>query len=187
MYTISYAFNITLLIVIIVRLSEQVYQYICLLSKMLQNLGSCILLEGFINFSVNPYYDPLSLVMIDSILHTYTLYLLAVALFWINYCTLQLSALQLNNFREQKKVMSILCHLSKPTNTHCSVLCNILLYHDIKKQYIETCKTCIVPFLYSRNRSTGFFVEKHRTLHGLIFTSLKVSKPQGLTRKLWLL
>ena len=64
MYTISYAFNITLLIVIIVRLSEQVYQYICLLSKMFQNLGLCILLEGFTNFSVDPYYDPLSLVMI---------------------------------------------------------------------------------------------------------------------------
>ena len=30
---------------------------------MLQNLGSCVLLEGFTNFSVDPYYDQLSLVM----------------------------------------------------------------------------------------------------------------------------
>ena len=33
---------------------------------MLQNLGTCVLLEGFTNFSVDPYYDPLSLVMINS-------------------------------------------------------------------------------------------------------------------------
>ena len=31
---------------------------------MLQNLESCILLEDFTNFSVDPYYDQLSLVMI---------------------------------------------------------------------------------------------------------------------------
>ena len=66
MYTISYAFNNTLLIVIIVkRLSEWLYQYICLLSKMLQNLGSCALLEGCTNCSVDPYHDQLSLVMIN--------------------------------------------------------------------------------------------------------------------------
>ena len=65
MYTISYAFNITLLIVIIViTTTEWLFECICLLSRMLQNLGSCILLEGFTNFSVDPYYDPLSLVMI---------------------------------------------------------------------------------------------------------------------------
>ena len=61
MYTISYAFNITLLIVIFVKdyLSGFMSIYICLLSKMLQNLWSCILLEGFINFLVDPYYVPL--------------------------------------------------------------------------------------------------------------------------------
>ena len=31
---------------------------------MLQNLGLCALLEGFIHFSADPYYDPLSWVMI---------------------------------------------------------------------------------------------------------------------------
>ena len=63
MYTISYAVNIALLIVIIViTATERLYEHICLLSKMLQNLGSYALLEGFI--SVNPYYDQLSLVMI---------------------------------------------------------------------------------------------------------------------------
>ena len=65
--TISYAFNIALLIVIIViTTTEQLFECICLLSRMLQNLKSCILLEGFTNFSVDPYYDPLSLVMIAS-------------------------------------------------------------------------------------------------------------------------
>ena len=65
MYTISYAFNIALLIVIIViTTTERLFECICLLSRMLQNLGSCVLLEGFTNFSVNPYYDPLLLVMI---------------------------------------------------------------------------------------------------------------------------
>ena len=65
MYTISYAFNIALMIVIIViTTTEQLFEYICLLSRMLQNLGSCVLIEGFTNFSVNPYYNPLSLVMI---------------------------------------------------------------------------------------------------------------------------
>ena len=64
MYTISYAFNIALLIVIIViTTTEQLFECVCLLSRMLQNLGSCILLEGFTNFLVDPYYDPLSLVM----------------------------------------------------------------------------------------------------------------------------
>ena len=65
MYTISYAFNITLLIVIIVKdyLSGFI-SIIFLLSKMLQNLGLCVLLEGFTNFLVDPYYDPLLLVMI---------------------------------------------------------------------------------------------------------------------------
>ena len=65
MYTIFYAFNIALLIVIIViTTTERLFEYICLLSRMLQNLGSCVLLEGFTNFSVDPYYDLLSLVMI---------------------------------------------------------------------------------------------------------------------------
>ena len=60
-----YAFNIALLIVIIVIMTtEQLFECICLLSRMLHNLGSCVLLEGFTNFSVDPYYDPLSLVMI---------------------------------------------------------------------------------------------------------------------------
>ena len=68
MYTISYAFNITLLIVIIViTTTERLFDCTCLLSRMLKNLRSCILLEGFTNFSVDPYYDPLSLVMIKLI------------------------------------------------------------------------------------------------------------------------
>ena len=65
MYTISYAFNIALLIVIIVITTiERLFECICLLSRMLQNLESCVLLERFTNISVDPYYDPLSLVMI---------------------------------------------------------------------------------------------------------------------------
>ena len=65
MYTISYAFNIALLIIIIViKTTERLFECICQLSRMLQNLGLCILLEGFTNFSVDPYYDQLSLVMI---------------------------------------------------------------------------------------------------------------------------
>ena len=38
---------------------------------MLQNLGLCVLLEGFTNFSVDPYYDQLSLVMIGTNIHLY--------------------------------------------------------------------------------------------------------------------
>ena len=67
MYTISYAFNIALLIVInVITTTERLFECICLLSRMHQNLGSCVLLESFTNFSVDPYYiyDPLSLVMI---------------------------------------------------------------------------------------------------------------------------
>ena len=65
MYTISYAFNIALLIVIIViTTTKRLFECICLLLRMLQNLRSCVLLEGFTNFSVDLYYDPLSLVMI---------------------------------------------------------------------------------------------------------------------------
>ena len=64
MYTIFYANNIAKLIVIIViKTTEKLFECICLLSRMLQNLRSCILIEGFTNFSVDPYYDPLSLVM----------------------------------------------------------------------------------------------------------------------------
>ena len=62
--TISYAFNITLLIVIIVKDYLSSFISICLLSKMLHNLRLCILLEDFSNFLVDPYYDPLSWVMI---------------------------------------------------------------------------------------------------------------------------
>ena len=55
MYTISYAVNIALLIVIIVITTiEQLFECICLLSRMLQNLGSCVLLEGFTNFQSIP-------------------------------------------------------------------------------------------------------------------------------------
>ena len=65
MYTISYAFNIALLIIfIVITTTEQLFECICLLSRMLKNLRSCVLLQGFTNFSVDPYYDPLSLVMI---------------------------------------------------------------------------------------------------------------------------
>ena len=43
MYTISYAFNIALLIVIIVIMTtERLFECMCLLSRMLQNLRSCI-------------------------------------------------------------------------------------------------------------------------------------------------
>ena len=56
MYTISYTFNIALLIVfIVITTTEQLFDCVCLLSGMLQNLRSCILLEGFTNFSVDPY------------------------------------------------------------------------------------------------------------------------------------
>ena len=66
MYTISYAFTIALLIVIIViTTTERLYECICPLSRMLQNLRSCVLLEGFTNFLVDPYYDPLLLVMME--------------------------------------------------------------------------------------------------------------------------
>ena len=65
MYTISYAFNIALLIAItVIKTTEWLFECICLLSRMLQNLGSCVLLEGFSNFLLDPYYDPLSWVMI---------------------------------------------------------------------------------------------------------------------------
>ena len=67
MYTISYAFNNTLLIVIIVKdyLSGFISIYVCFprCSKTSDHAG--ILLEGFTNFLVDPYYDPLSLVMIQ--------------------------------------------------------------------------------------------------------------------------
>ena len=44
MYTISYAFNIALLIVIIaITTIERLFECICLLSRMLQNLGLCVL------------------------------------------------------------------------------------------------------------------------------------------------
>jgi len=73
------------------------------------------------------------------------LYSLADALFWINYCALQLSALQLNNFREQKKVMSIcqnlLIHTVLYHHYHTIYRCIVIL----RRQYIDTCKSCIVP------------------------------------------
>ena len=51
MYTISYAFNIALLIVIIViTTTEWLFECICLLSRMLQNLGSCVLLGVLLTF-----------------------------------------------------------------------------------------------------------------------------------------
>ena len=69
MYTISYAFNIALLIIInVIMTTERIFEYICLLFRMLQNLGSCVLLGSFTNFSVDPYYDPLLLVMIVSVI-----------------------------------------------------------------------------------------------------------------------
>ena len=65
MYTISYAFNTALpIIIIVITTTVWLFECICLLSRMLQNLGSCTLIEGFTNFSVDPYYDLLSLVMI---------------------------------------------------------------------------------------------------------------------------
>ena len=65
MYSISYAFNIALLIIIIViTTTKRLFECICLFPRMLQTLPSCVLLGGFTKFSVDPYYDPLSLVMI---------------------------------------------------------------------------------------------------------------------------
>jgi len=83
------------------------------------------------------------LISIDSILHTYILYSVADALSWIDYCTLQLSALQLYNFREQKKVMSICQNLL----IYIVLAIYVSLYCDIKKEYIDTCRSCIVPSL----------------------------------------
>ena len=40
---------------------------------MLQNLGSCVLLESFTNFLVDPYYDPLLWVMITTSLDGFIL------------------------------------------------------------------------------------------------------------------
>ena len=50
-YTISYAFNIALLIVIIaITTTERLFECICLLSRMLQNLGLCVLLGVLLTF-----------------------------------------------------------------------------------------------------------------------------------------
>ena len=56
MYTISYAFNITLLIIIIVKdyLSGFISIYVCFLNAPKPRI--VILLEGFTNFSVDPQY-----------------------------------------------------------------------------------------------------------------------------------
>ena len=58
MYTISYAFNIALLIVIIVIMTtERLFECIRLLSRMLQNLqnlGSCVLLGVLLTFRSIP-------------------------------------------------------------------------------------------------------------------------------------
>ena len=55
MYTISYAFNIALLIIIVViTTTERLFECICLLSRMLQNLGSCILLGVLLIFQSIP-------------------------------------------------------------------------------------------------------------------------------------
>ena len=65
MNTISYAFYSALpIVIIVITTTERLFECICLLSRMLQNLGLCVLLESFTNFSVDPYYDQLSLVMI---------------------------------------------------------------------------------------------------------------------------
>ena len=55
MYTIFYAFNNTLLIVIIVRLSERLYQYYMSAFQDAPKpwIVRFILLEGFTNFSVD--------------------------------------------------------------------------------------------------------------------------------------
>ena len=55
MYTISYAVNIALLIVIIViTTTERLFECICLLSRMLQNLRSCVLLGVLLTFQSIP-------------------------------------------------------------------------------------------------------------------------------------
>jgi len=66
------------------------------------------------------------------------------ALFWIYYCTLQLSALQLNNFREQKKVTSICQNLLIDTVLYCAIYHCIMI---LRRQHINMCKSCIVPSL----------------------------------------
>ena len=55
MYTISYAFNIALLIVIVViTTTERLFECICLLSRMPQNHGSCVLLGVLLTFRSIP-------------------------------------------------------------------------------------------------------------------------------------
>ena len=63
MYTIP--MPLMLIVIIVIMTTERLFECICLLSRMLQNPRLCVLLQGFTNFSVNPYYDPLSLVMIE--------------------------------------------------------------------------------------------------------------------------
>ena len=52
---------------------------------MLQNLGSCTLLEGFTNFSVDPYYDQLSLVMIIIEVYLVALWKIVVSMYPYSY------------------------------------------------------------------------------------------------------
>ena len=108
MYTISYAFNIALLIVIIViTTTERLFECIRLLSRMFQNLGLCILLEGFTNFSVDPYYDPLSLVMIN------------IACTWVSNA----DKCGISYFITCDTMRLVTCYPRKPFIKNCSVLC----------------------------------------------------------------
>jgi len=76
--------------------------------------------------------------------YIYTACIYTVFIGWINYCTLQLSALQLNNFREQKKVMSICQNLLIYTVLyHAIYRCIMILW----RQCIGMCKLCIIPSL----------------------------------------
>jgi len=77
-------------------------------------------------------------------IHIYTVFIGWYALLWINYCTLQLSGLQLNNFREQKKVTFVCQNLLIDTILYRAIYCCIMI---LRRQYIDTHKSCIVPSL----------------------------------------
>ena len=62
----------------------------------------------FWSYQYIEYHDNIDvLVPIESILHTYCILISVADAILNDYCVLQLSILQLNNFREQIKTMSI--------------------------------------------------------------------------------
>ena len=67
MYSISYGFNMTLLIVLIVKQYLRSFMSICLLSKMLHQTPDYVLY-----YQVDPYYEPLLWFMIYDPTYLYT-------------------------------------------------------------------------------------------------------------------